>query len=266
MIIARRIPILIALLFAVDVGLAMLPLVDFWAGSPFGRLRSVFNLDREHTIPTWYSSMQWFCAAALFALFAAYAYRSRLRGWLAVAAIALMCLVFSVDEITAIHELLGMMTDQLFQSGTRQGTALWNTGLWPFVIGIPVLIVVSVLVAGMRQVFAAKTSGALWKLIGGLAIMFTGALVIELGANLINAAPGSRGLVLGQVVLEEFLEMLGVTFIVWSGYELLAGYGFELRIAEDVGLKPDPQVDSTSAFRPTHPAPSASASARSANS
>jgi hypothetical protein len=251
----RRIPILIALLFVIDIGLAMFPLVDFWAGSPFGRLRSVFNLDREHTIPTWYSSMQWFCAAVLFALFAVYGYRSRLRGWLPVAAIALLCLACSVDEITAIHEFLGMISDRLFQGGSRQGTALWNTGMWPFVIGIPVLIVVTVLVHVMRQVFAATASGALWKLIAGFAIMFTGALAIELGANLISVAPDSRGLVLGQVVLEEFLEMLGVTFIVWSGYELLAGYGFELRM---------PAVAN---FSPSHrPAASASASARSAYS
>ncbi|MGH8186682.1 MAG: hypothetical protein ACREUC_08975 [Steroidobacteraceae bacterium] len=251
----RRIPILIALLFAIDIALAIFPLVDFWAGSPFNRLRNVFNLDREHTIPTWYSSMQWFCAAALFALFAAYAYRSRLRGWLPVAAIALMCLAFSVDEITAIHEFLGMISDRLFQGGTRQGTALWNTGMWPLVIGIPVLIVVAVLVHGTRQAFAASASGALWKLIAGLAIMFTGALVIELGANLISVVPDSRGLVLGQVVLEEFLEMLGVTFIVWSGYELLAGYGFELTVPAVASFSPNPR-----------PAPSASASARSAYS
>lgn len=187
--------------------------------------------------------------------FAAYGYRSRLRGWLLVAGIALMCLAFSVDEITAIHEFLGTISDRLFQSGSREGTALWNTGMWPFVIGIPVLIVISVLVHGMRQVFVATASGALWKLIAGFVIMFTGALVIELGANLISVVPDSQGLVLGQVVLEEFLEMLGVTFIVWSAYELLAGYGFGLRVPAVAGFSPTPR-----------PTASASAAARSAYS
>lgn len=150
----RRIPILIALAFAIDIGLAVLPLVDFWAGSPFSRLRNVLNLDREHTLPTWYSSMQWFCVGALFALFAVHAYRARLRGSLAVAALALLGFAFSVDEITAIHEWLGMLSDALFEGGTRQGTALSRTGLWPFVIGVPAILIVASLVRSMRHVFA----------------------------------------------------------------------------------------------------------------
>jgi hypothetical protein len=240
----RRIPVLIALAFAMDIGLAILPLVDFWAGSPFTSLRNVFNLDREHTLPTWYSSMQWFCAAVLFALFAVHAYRSRLHGWLSVGALSLMCFAFSVDEITAIHEFLGRVSDRLFQGGTREGTALWNTGMWPFLIGVPVILVIALLVRSMRVVFVANAPGALPKLIAGFVIMFTGALGIELAANLLDAVPDSRGLVLGQVVLEEFLEMLGVTFILWSAYELLLAYGFELRMPAVAAASPSERNNS----------------------
>ena len=226
----RRIPPLIALLFAADLALALIAVLDFWAGHPIGRLSGLFNLDTESTIPTWYSSMQWFCAGAMFALFAFHAWRSRMRGALCVAALALACVTFSVDEIAEIHEQLGFAADALMRNGSRHGTALWSTGLWPFVVGIPAIVAIAIALRGTRHIFLARAPRALALLIFGFVVMFTGALVIELGANLVDAAARRGGLFLTQVVLEELLEMLGVTFIAWSGYSLLHAYGFELRL------------------------------------
>lgn len=225
----RRIPILIVLLFAADLILAIAPVLDYWAGTPFPRVSNLLNLDSESTLPTWYSSMQWCCAGALFALFAMHAWRSRMRGMLCVVALSLACLAFSVDEIAQIHERLGFASDALLSGGSRHGTALRNTGLWPFLIGAPVLAMLAMVVRGMRHIFLARTPRALWQLVAGLLVMFTGALLIELGANLIDPARGHGGFALAQVVLEELMEMLGVTFITWSAYSLLEAYGFELR-------------------------------------
>ena len=66
--------------------------------------------------------------------------------------------------------------------------------------------------------------------LGRLVVMFTGALLVELCVNLIDAGPGDKGLLLLQHSVEEFMEMVGVTLIVWSAYELLLSYGFELRL------------------------------------
>ena len=41
----RRIPLLIALLFAADLTLALIVVVDFAAGHPWPRLSNLFNLD-----------------------------------------------------------------------------------------------------------------------------------------------------------------------------------------------------------------------------
>ena len=79
-------------------------MIDLRAGHPFPRLSNLFNLDTERTVPTWYSSMQWFCAGAMFALFASHAWHRRMRGALSITALALACVVFSVDEIAEIHE------------------------------------------------------------------------------------------------------------------------------------------------------------------
>ena len=254
----RRIPLLIALLFAADCALALIPVIDYAAGHPFQRLSNLFNLDTERTVPTWYSSMQWLCAGAMFALFASHAWRSRMRGALSIVALALACVTFSVDEVAEIHERLGFATDALLSGGSRDGTALWSTGLWPFVIGIPAIAMLAVAVRGTRHIFLARAPRALALLIVGFIVMFTGALVVELASNLVNAGAARGGAFLTQVVIEEWLEMLGVTLITWSAFTLLQVHGFALRLP---AVAPERAV-AVSVRR----AAAASASARSAGS
>jgi hypothetical protein len=226
---ARRIPLLIAMLFAADLMLAIIPVLDFAIGRPFQLLSNVFNLGNEGTLPTWYSSMQWFCAGAMFVLFATHALRSRMRGALSIAVLALACSVFSVDEVAKIHELLGSVANALMDRPLRE-VGLWATGLWPFVVGIPAIVVLAITVRGTRHIFMARTSRALVLLIVGFAVMLTGAVVVELGANLLDATGPRDGSFLTQVVLEEFMEMVGATCVVWSASSLLHAYGFGLRI------------------------------------
>jgi hypothetical protein len=254
----RRIPLLIALLFAADVALALIPVLDYEAGHPFQRLSNLFNLDTESTVPTWYSSMQWLCAGAMFALFAAHALRSRMRGALSIALLALACIVFSIDEVAEIHERVGFAADAFMHNGSREGTALWSTGLWPFVIGIPVIALLTVAVRGTRHIFLKRAPHALMLLIIGFVVMFTGALGVELASNLIDASAPHGGWFLTQVVSEEFMEMLGVTLIAWSASSLLQAYEFELRMPAAL---PQQRVEVTA-----HPAAAACASVRSAGS
>jgi hypothetical protein len=224
------IPLPIAFLLATNVVLVLIPMVDFWLGSPIRELRKLISLDGETTLQAWYSSMQWFCAGFLFGLGTLHAYWSRLRGVLALGTFALACIVFSIDEIAGIHEWLGHQSDAWLPGGSRKETALARTGLWPFVIGVPVLAAVALIVRQMRHLFLPAAPRALRLLVTGLVIMFTGALLIELGANLFERIPEHRGFNLAQLVVEEFLEMLGVSFIVWAACELLRAQGFALQM------------------------------------
>jgi hypothetical protein len=254
----RGIPRLIVLLLAADVALALIPLIDYAAGHPFPRLSNLFNLDTESTVPTWYSSMQWFCGGAMFALFATHAWHSRMRGALSIAVLALACLTFSMDEIAGIHERLGFAADALMSQGSRQGTALWSTGVWPFVVGLPAIGLIALAVRGTRHIFLARAPRALLLVIVGFVVMFSGALGVELAANLVPATAPHGGLFLTQVVVEEFLEMLGVTLIAWSASSLLDAYGFELRLPAAVSER---RAEVT-----VRPAAATCASARSAGS
>lgn len=222
----RRIPVPILLLFAFDLLLVIMPGIDFLLGSPWGRLRNFVDLDAESSLPTWYASMQWFCAAGLFGLLAFYAWRRHLRGGLHVGLLGLAFLAFSIDEIVQLHEWLGEESDVLLPGATRSATAFSATGIWPFVVGIPVLALLAFILLRMRLLFVPRARRALRLLITGIVIMFTGALMVELAANLVEAPDSGAGLL--QVMAEEFLEMLGVSFIVWSGYEGLRAHGVEL--------------------------------------
>ena len=90
----------------------------------------------------------------------------------------------------------------------------------------------------------ARAPRALMLLIVGFIVMFTGALAVELVANLVSADKHSAAFLM-QVVVEETLEMLGVSLIVWSAFALLKAYDLEVSV---------------------HPAAAASASAQSAGS
>lgn len=92
------------------------------------------------------------------------------------------------------------------------------------------LAALALIVQQMRRVFLPVAPRALRLLVTGLVIMFTGALLIELGANLFEKIPEYPALNLVQLVVEEFLEMLGVSFIVWAAYELLHAQGFALKM------------------------------------
>ena len=255
----RGVPLLIAILFAADIVLALIPVVDYAAGHPFPRLSNIFNLDTESTVPTWYSSMQWLCAGAMFALFAFHAWRSRMRGAFSIALLALACITFSIDEIAEIHERLGFIADSLMSHGTRQGSALWSTGLWPFLVGIPAIAAMVTVVRGTRHIFLARAPGALLLVIVGFIVMFTGALAVELVANMLPAAAPHGGLFLAQVEVEEFMEMVGVTLITWSAWSLLVVYGFELRLPQAATAEQRAAVT-------VRPAAAACASARSVGS
>jgi hypothetical protein len=226
----RRIPLLIALLFAADLMLVLIPALDYAIGRPINRLSILFILDKEGTVPTWHSSMQWFCASAMFTLFAAHALLTGMKGALSVTALALACLVFSIDEIAQIHERLGSVADDMMIDRPLRGPGLWATGLWPVVVGIPAIAVIAIIVRGTRHVFLPRAARSLALLSAGLAVMLTGAVVVELGVNLLDEAGPRDSSFLAQVVVEELMEMLGATLVVWSASSLLHAYGFRLRM------------------------------------
>lgn len=218
---------IVQVFFLADLSLALAYVLDYLAGHPYGGLSDLLNLDREHNLPTWYSSIQWFCIAVVLGLFAQRNFRLSRRGsWLLVL-FPLVFLALSLDEVAQIHERLGHLSDKIFfHTNSRTDTVLPKTGIWMLAIGLPFLAFFAVLIHVTRPYFRA-TPGALAKIALGMAIMLTGAAGIETLSNFVT--PGSIYDML-EVLAEETCELLGSTVILWGGCDLLAGHGFTVHI------------------------------------
>jgi hypothetical protein len=204
-------------------------ILDYLTARPFWLLSRLIDLGLEGNIPQWYSSIQWFSVAALLGIFAYYNFhRSQIRSWLLLV-LPLVFLAFSVDEVAQIHERLGRMTDVFLPSAARADMLFTRTGIWMFVMGVPLIAFFAALVFSIR-VYFHRAAAPLTKMLLGMAIFLTGALGIEILSNFIANFESIYGVL--QVVGEEVCEMLGSTIVLWGIYELLTLHGFVLHVDE----------------------------------
>jgi hypothetical protein len=204
---------------AVDVSLVAVNAVDLVMGYPFERWTRFIALDGEANLPTWFSSIQWFCVAALFWLFAQRAWRRGSRRYLALLALPAVFLAFSLDEVATLHESLGGVLDRIIVNRPRLDTALPETGFWFVLIGVPFVIAFIVLLILVRPAFAGARP-AFTKLGAGMAVFLLGAIGAEALSNFVV-----RDTPLGaiQVMVEEGLELIGSTIVLWGAWDLAFG-------------------------------------------
>ena len=204
---------LLYLLVAVNGGFALLHLASF---AIFGGVPRLFYLDHEGNLPTWWSSMQFLVASLLLALVALRTWHVRPSTRL-LALLAVVLVLMSIDEVSALHERTGRVIDRLL--GGRPGP-LHHTGGWLFVIGIPFIAVAFVL---LRRLGAGLTDapGTARRLSLGIAVVLSGALGVEALSNFVveeDAAyrPFEVGAYIVLVAAEEFLEMTGGSILLWT--------------------------------------------------
>ena len=131
-----RVPIPILALLAIDIGFGVAYLLIYVAAQPTF-LTPLLNLDVESNLPTWYSSIQWFCVAGLLAIFAIRNFSfSQKRSW-PLLALPVVFLGLSLDEVAMIHERIGIRSDAFLPGGSRANTLFIKTGIWMFLLGVP---------------------------------------------------------------------------------------------------------------------------------
>jgi hypothetical protein len=222
-----RIPTLILIFFMIDLALGIAYIFTYYlADRPATTLPVFLDLKQEGNLPTWYSSIQWFCVATLLGIFAQRNFRlSQSKSWLLVI-LPLVFLALSLDESARIHEWLGNKSDIFLPDASRENTLFSRTGIWMFLIGVPFVTFFVGLILSIRTYFR-RTPGALVKILVGMAITLGGATGVETLTNFV--APHSVYDVL-YVFSEELCEMLGSTLVLWGSYELLYRYGFAIRL------------------------------------
>ena len=193
-------------------------------GHPIGVLESFFDLDREQNLPTWWSSAKLLATGLI--LGAAFLLRldaDGTRAWL-LAAAALIALGLSLDETALLHERLGAVA---LPHDRREGTLFAQGGAWMMLL-VPAAIVGPAILwrLGLRDYFRAAPRAAL-RMGLGLSLFVAGAAGVEL----------LRGASVGawwhpfQVLLEEGLEFLGATLLLWGVLDLVRSLG--IRVTAD---------------------------------
>jgi hypothetical protein len=233
---AYAIPRWVMGLLVFDLALGVVYVAHFLAGRPSQFLTHLIDLDGEANFPTWWASMQWFLAAvgATIAILPRLD-RHRIRTWF-LGVLPLFLLAFSVDEVAMIHETLGQRSDVLLPAGSRAATTglFHTTGLWMVMLGIPTAIALIVTLAAIVPLIRAPRA---WRLLGvGLAVFMTGAVGAEVFSNFTTA--GTFGEVV-QVTIEEMLEFVGSTLVLWGAWRLARASGFRLDLATFAATEDD---------------------------
>ncbi len=222
----NRVPGPILFFYGMDLMLGCAYLVIVASGCQLETLNNFLNLEREANLPTWYSSIQLFIVAAFLGVFACWNTRSNQPFSWILPLLPLLMLVLSIDESTEIHEWMGYKSDSLLPGGDRRNTPFYYTGIWMFLIGIPFLIGFTSLLTALRRYFH-PTPGAQAKILIGSLILVGGATGVETAANFI---PLKTWLFYSEVFLEEVLEMVGATTMLWGAYCLLKENRFTMQM------------------------------------
>lgn len=182
------------------------------ADASWGPARPWFNLDRELSIPTWFSSMQLLATSVLLLLASRINQREQhLPSWLLLLGSAGFAFL-SVDEGAAIHERLTGIAENMelnwliFKGGH---------GAW---IPIYVSIAVGIALVSARPLYSAWIHFRREMLIalGGGALLILGGIGFEILSYLFIRSEAMTNTYRIEVALEEFFEMSGVSIILYA--------------------------------------------------
>ncbi|RMF07774.1 MAG: hypothetical protein D6762_06895 [Candidatus Neomarinimicrobiota bacterium] len=227
-------PLSVRILFALDLLLLVLYLINMTLGEPNPWLNRFLDLNDENNLSTWYSSIQLFLVALQSGL-AVYGdqirtNRKQVMLWL----LPLLFLFLSLDETAMIHETLGDWSDSLLPGGSRENTPYPVTGIWMLLFGVPFLV--GIVLLGMWIDRQMEWTGKLRALfLAGIGVFLGSALGIETLSNWLVSGAGYYA----EVSLEEFGELAGGTLLFWFSRELLRSRGMQLLFGDrpqDPGL------------------------------
>ena len=178
----------------------------------WGPFRPIFDLDRETSLPTWFSVVQLFTVGALLLLTAVNNRQEDYLSSFALTVAGLLFIALSADEGSQLHENLTYVARHL---GLSEISFVGDYGAWIIVYAILGIVGMSV---------GARHLGSLWRnfkpvaVLGmaGLVTYVMGAVGFEIASFPFRDSKDTLTLKLIAVVFEEFLEMVGVSIILYA--------------------------------------------------
>lgn len=200
-------------LLAVATCLVILDSASWFSGVEIG---GRLSLNTEASLPAWWSSFQFVLLGVTLWLSALREFSANRRAAGRTLAIGAVCAVyFGIDEGVAIHEAITVaLVDQDWVPRFNG-----EFGVWIFAYAAIALVVLVVSWRGLMSLFETDRINTL-AIAAGAALFVVGGVVIEvIGYSFPSHA---------EVVIEEALEMVGVSVMLWGAYRLIYGTGISL--------------------------------------
>lgn len=180
---------------------------------------TLIDLDGERNLPTWYSSTQ----LSLIGFFlTGYVLRrtnaGEPRAWVLPLAPAVFFFL-SLDESARIHEKIGHYIDMI--GGSSERVLFEHTGAW-MVLCVPLLLLAIFTIAKLTWPHWRDQKAFLRLFCIGMFVLLLGAGGVEIVNNFVSPVGTAVKL---QILVEETLEMIGATIILWAAYVLLRDNG-----------------------------------------
>jgi len=184
---------------------------DALLGHPVRVIHRQFDLDNEGNIPAWFSSVQLFVLGLVFLLKGRLSEPDRrpLRSFFYIVGAAFLFL--SMDESITLHETISrMMADIVWLPRFRDDH------------GICIVIYLPILFVGLLAL--RRNLAAMWRHYGresrllavGAGMFLLGVVVLEIVSFQFLRSGSTHTLYLVEVALEEFLEMSGVSVMLYG--------------------------------------------------
>ncbi len=204
---------------------------DVATSGHFHLLHALFDLDSEGNIPAWFSSSQLFCVAITFWSCAIRHRRGGKPSKLFFLLAGVAAVYGSSDETAQIHERITALMGQRYIDWLPSYAA--HNFLF-VMIGVAILLSVCQFLADDLISLWTHHRRALLLAAGGLAIALAGGMGVEaLGYKLLGGYSESLWYKL-EVVVEESMEMLGGTLVLFAALKLRRARG---RVFGEAGRK-----------------------------
>lgn len=165
----------------------------------------LFNMDRELSIPTWYSQFLFLLPASLMGWLAYVSDKKKDRVYWTL--LASLMIFLSMDDGAAIHERFSILYN-LLGLDRVDGIFFYS---WT-AIAIPLVVILSII---FFRFFLSLPNRTRWLLVAACLIFLSGALGVEMFTSYTVSVIGQdvSPLIIG---LEETLELLGVSILAYA--------------------------------------------------
>jgi hypothetical protein len=194
-------------LLLVDSGLVALALVDISSDFSYPLFHDLFNLQKEETLPNWYATVKLALAGLLYLNISERRMGAKSTRKLTIS-VGMALILMSIDEATSIRY-------RIAHSSWSESTHIFTSSEIGIGIMLGVFAVSLLLFPSLKRLLRCnRTAG--YTLIGGLFFLATGGYVMDALSHQFfqdrSAIFHHRG-----TVLEEYMEMIGSSLIIFSG-------------------------------------------------